>query len=335
MGLFEIDLKVYDILIIEDALEFKQLISQSLGRSPKHKYVSTLNEARNMLKQNHFDCVILDLSLPDGNGYDLMREQIFGDTPIIILTSSAEIGNKVMGLSMGAQDFISKPFDSLELAARVKNKIDLNKNSEEKQSVQKLGNLNVDITRRKVSFEGKDKEIELTRKEFECLLVFMKNQEIVLSRESLLNKVWGEENFVMERSVDSTIVGLRKKLKGWSFKIKSIYGVGYQLVQNIKKQSSTEHSDELYQIFFSESEKQIKEFKEKLYLGEWEDCAKLAHKLKGTISIFDQSIIPSADNIETRHNNGQSISEECAQFVEIAEKCRKSILDQAQQKKAA
>ena len=327
-----IDLNEHKILIVEDALEYKQLISDALGRSKEHIYVSTLKEARQKLVENSFDCIILDLSLPDGNGFDLLKNISNESTPVIILTASTEIGTKVMGLSMGAQDYISKPFDSLELAARVQNKINLSQKSQASSSSMQAGNLQLDLAKRSVQVG--DKAIELTRKEFECLIVFLNNKEIVLTRETLLDKVWGNENFVLERSVDSTIAGLRKKLKNWSFKIGSIYGVGYQLKQKVKKVDPANNA-EIKKIFVTQSELQLKELNDAIYLGEWETSAKLVHKLKGTFSIFTSDVTPLADEIAANFKSGKDISHLAMKFHEDALKSRLNIIDGQTYKKSS
>lgn len=333
MGIFNIDLKGFSILIIEDALEYKQLISESLGRSPSHKYVSTLKEAKQEITSNtEYDCILLDLSLPDGNGYDLMRDLANSQTPVIVLTASNEISNKVVGLSMGVQDYISKPFDSLELAARIKNKIDLANRQKEGVPNKILGNLHIDLAKRLVSISNTGKSIELTRKEFECLLVFSENKDIVLTRESLLNKVWGQDNFVMERSVDSTIVGLRKKLSEWDHELRSIYGVGYQLsLKKTTAQNTTnataEPSDKLLSIFVKESEQQLHELKEYSYLGEWDRSVKLVHKLKGSFAIFTNELDSIGNEIESIHQKGLNTSILVTKFIELATELRQKILD--------
>lgn len=323
---FSFDFTESSILIVEDSLEYKKVILKTLGASPQHVYASDVTEAKSALEEGKFHCILLDLSLPDGSGFEILQLTQAQDIPVIILTSSSEIANKVLGLSLGAQDYIIKPFDPIELKARVWSKINLFKKNSGQAHVQEIGNLQVNLLKRSVQIDS-FKFIDLTRKEFDCLSFFIKNVDIVLDRDTLLDRIWGNDNFVLERSVDSTLSSLRKKLRGWDHKIRAVYGVGYKLCKMSKK--AAVFDPEILEIFEVESKKQLSELQELILINEVAAAKRLVHKIKGSFSIFSTDLNDLADQIQS---HGQpNVKPLIESFLFKAERDRKNILKQTAQ----
>lgn len=184
-------------------------------------------EAVGMALGEAYDLVILDVMLPGKDGYDVCREvrQQKPDLPIIMLTSRSHEAEKVLGLELGADDYVTKPFSPLELRARIKA---LLRRSAVKESTQyRFGNFILDLER----FELKEGEriIELTALEFKLLGALIRNTGHVLNRDQILDLVWGSNAVLTDRVIDTHIANLRKKLESsGSQHISSIRGIGYR-----------------------------------------------------------------------------------------------------------
>ena len=176
------------------------------------------------------DLVLLDLMLPDKSGHDLCREMTNRrKVPIIMLTAKNDVIDKVLGLELGADDYITKPFDTRELIARIKAVLRrLQKNEGDKKVFRHL-DLEVDLENRTVTKNGKP--VELTLKEYELLEVFARNPRKVFSREELLQQAWGYDFMGDTRAVDICVTRLRKKIEDNSSNprhIITVYGFGYR-----------------------------------------------------------------------------------------------------------
>lgn len=181
------------------------------------------------VKTEHFDLLILDIMLPKMFGTDVCKEiRKTSDIPIIMLSARGEEFDRVVGLEIGADDYIVKPFSPREVVARIKTIL---KRTQTKSVISykvKLGAMIIDIEGYEV--QVKEKKLELTPKEIELLIFFANNKNKVLSREQILNNVWGYDYFGDTRAVDTMIKRLRQKLPGdTGFEIISIYGIGYKL----------------------------------------------------------------------------------------------------------
>ena len=189
-------------------------------------------EALELAKQNEYDIVLLDLMLPVYDGYEVcQRIREFSDVPIIMLTAKGDDMDKILGLEYGADDYITKPFNILEVKARIKAILRRNsKNAarEEKTALLKAGELSMDRESRRVCIE--DREVNMTAKECDLLELFLTNPGKVFSREKLLNVVWGYEYPGDVRTVDVHVRRLREKVEANPSDPRYVYtkwGVGY------------------------------------------------------------------------------------------------------------
>ena len=192
-------------------------------------WVKTIKDAKSY-ELTDVGLVILDWMLPDGQGIDLLREFRSQNIsmPVIMLTARTEVVDKVVGLESGADDYITKPFEPRELAARIRVQLRHNDHREvaeidKKQIV--LGDLVINSERREVTF--KEKLIEFTKMEFEFLVLLAETPNRAFSREEILNKVWGYENYPSTRTVDTHVLQIRQKL--YDSLIETVRGVGYRL----------------------------------------------------------------------------------------------------------
>ena len=173
--------------------------------------------------------IILDWMLPDGQGIDLLREFRSENIslPVIMLTARTEVIDKVVGLESGADDYITKPFEPRELAARIR--VQLRNNDHRASSGENekiiLGDLVIDLVRREISYKAN--KIDFTKMEFEFLALLAEYPNRAFSREEVLNKVWGYENYPSTRTVDTHVLQIRQKL--YDGLIETVRGVGYRL----------------------------------------------------------------------------------------------------------
>lgn len=223
------------ILFIEDDTHLQTSVSQFLENEGfEVTLAKTLEQARQLKKG--FDLLILDWMLPDGQGIDYLKEIRHADnlTPVILLTSRAEVLDKVLGLETGANDYLTKPFEPRELIARIRVQLrssalrasDLPRKGEIPPSDRiMVGTIEIRSSSREVFSKGK--AVDLTKMEYALLKLFCENPNRVFSREELLNQVWGFEKFPTTRTVDTHILQLRQKFGDEHFD--TIRGVGYRL----------------------------------------------------------------------------------------------------------
>lgn len=221
------------ILIIEDEKEMRQNMRSTLEKENfLVESVGTFKEAQSKIGVYDYDCILLDIGLPDGNGLEilkLLKEKGYKDS-IIIVSAKDSLDDKVLGLELGADDYLPKPFHMAELNARVKAVLRRRKlNGTNKFS---LNNLTIDIDTHQALVEGTD--LELNRKEFDVLFYLCTNQDRLVSKSALAEHVWGDyidqaNNFDF---IYSQIKNLRKKLSdnNAELEIKAVYGIGYKLL---------------------------------------------------------------------------------------------------------
>ncbi|MGL6063926.1 MAG: response regulator transcription factor [Fusobacteriaceae bacterium] len=223
------------ILVVEDDNEIQNLIKYFFTREGYS--VDTANdglEGIKLLKKEKHDLIILDLMLPHLDGKNFAKivtamPEEYGVPKIIMLTAKSEIEDVLEGLSLGADDYMKKPFDPRELLLRAKILLKTNNSSIEKKEehIFTLDGLILNENTRIVKYN--DVEIELSKKEYDLLLILLKNIGLILTREKLLDYVWGVDYFLGDRSVDVYISKLREKIPFLSKYIKTIKGVGYRL----------------------------------------------------------------------------------------------------------
>lgn len=212
------------ILIAEDDPSISELISISLRKSGYKTIVASDGaQAASILDKETFDLLLLDIMLPKIDGYSLMEYAKQFELPVIFITAKSDISDRVKGLKMGAEDYIVKPFDVLELLARVETVL---RRFNKTQKTLTFRDITVDTVSREVYKNGE--KIELTLKEYDLLLFFLRNQGIALYRETIYEHVWEESYFGNTRTLDLHIQRLRKKLDLGDC-IESIYKIGYRL----------------------------------------------------------------------------------------------------------
>ena len=220
------------ILIVDDEPPIVELAKLYLEREGFH--VESCGTAAAALESVAFlkpDLVVLDLMLPDGDGFAICRQlRATSRVPILMLTARADDVDKIVGLELGADDYVTKPFNPRELVARVKAILRRQSGETEASNVLRVGPLIVDLSRHEASLDGQS--LVLRAKEFALLAAFARSPGIVLSRERLLDDVWGYEYGGETRTVDVHVNHLRDKLEGASLSIETIRGTGYKLIQS-------------------------------------------------------------------------------------------------------
>ena len=212
------------ILVVEDEKSINDLIEMNLTEAG---YICECAydglQAADILERESFDLVLLDIMLPEVNGYELLDFIKPMGIPVIFITAKGSMEDKVRGLRLGADDYLVKPFEIVELLARVEAVL---RRAGKTQYEIEVDDLTID-TRSHTVMRG-SRPIQLTAKEFELLLLFIQNKNIALFRETIYERIWGGEYMGDSRTVDLHVQRLRKKLH-WEDKIKTIYKVGYRL----------------------------------------------------------------------------------------------------------
>ena len=212
------------ILIAEDEEPIANLIRMNLRRAGYEcVWAPDGEQAADLMEKEHFDLVLLDIMLPGINGYELMDYARTLELPVIFLTALGSTENKVKGLKMGADDYLPKPFEIVELLARVEAVL---RRYHKTEATMQVFDVVIDTASRSVTRNGE--QIPLTMKEFDLLLLLARNRNIALYRETIYENVWGGEYMGQSRTVDLHIQRLKKKLN-WDNEISAVYKVGYRL----------------------------------------------------------------------------------------------------------
>ena len=211
-----------EILIVEDELSLNELVKRNL-QLVGHRCTSVFEGAAALYEMecHEYDLVILDIMLPEINGFEVYKEM--QGRPTIFLTAKSSLADRIKGFSMGADDYLTKPFEMLELLARVEAVL---RRTQKHSSSFEMGDVRIDFDGRQVF--RKELLVECTPKEYELLEVMVNNRNIALSRDRLLDLVWGYDYAGDTRTIDVHIQKLRKKL-GWESIIKTIHKLGYRL----------------------------------------------------------------------------------------------------------
>lgn len=212
------------ILIVEDEKPIAELIRLSLRRAGYHcQCVYDGLAAADVLERERFDLILLDIMLPGVDGFSLLEYIRPTGTPVIFLTAKNAINDRVRGLRIGAEDYIVKPFEVLELLARVD--VVLRRYHKTSDTLD-IGGLHIDQQAMQVTRDGAP--IALTKKEYDLLLLFARNPGVALYRETIYERVWKEDFPYGSKTVDLHVQRLRKKV-GWETKLRAVNKVGYRL----------------------------------------------------------------------------------------------------------
>lgn len=211
------------ILIVEDEEPIANLIYMNLKNAGYFCEIAyDGQEGADKLSENHYDLCLLDIMLPKINGYELLAYAKSMEIPVIFLTARGETSDKVEGLRAGADDYVTKPFEIIELLARVESV--LRRFQKVNQTIEVL-DLSIDVSSRTVTKQGKP--VKLTYKEFDLLLLFVQNPNIALYRESIYERVWDAPYLGDQRTIDLHVQRLRRKT-GLEKQIETVYKVGYR-----------------------------------------------------------------------------------------------------------
>lgn len=216
------------ILIVEDDQTISKLIAASLSISG-YESVPCFdgNEAVQMVRNEEFDLILLDIMLPGLDGFQVMEKIRETGTPVIFLTAMGDVSDRVKGLKSGAEDYIVKPFEPLELLARIE--IVLRRFNREQKN---LSFRDITVNMEERSVRRGSEIIDLTPKEYDLLVLFLKHQNVALSRDKILMDVWECSANIETRTVDNHVQRLRKKL-GLEDCLKTVFKVGYRLENDL------------------------------------------------------------------------------------------------------
>ena len=231
------------VLIVEDEQAIRQLVNHTLTNAGfEVMQAADAEEARELIHKSPPDLVLMDWMLPGASGIELTRalktDKITRDIPVIILTARGEEDDKVRGLDSGAEDYISKPFSPKEMVARIRAVLRRVAPHSTEEAVS-LGKLNLDPSSHRVSYNGAT--VNMGPTEFRLLHFFMTHQDKVYSRSRLLDRVWGTNVYIEERTVDVHIRRLRKALEPFGAErlLQTVRGAGYRFSANIDPHAQT------------------------------------------------------------------------------------------------
>lgn len=218
---------MYCICLIEDEKALNDILKIYLSKEGFNVISCTnLTDARKAFKIK-IDLWIIDIMLPDGTGFELLKEikYVSENTPIILISARGDGLDRVLGLEMGCDDYLSKPFLPKELVLRSKKLIErFYENSQVAKQGVKIGDYVIDLKKRSITYG--DQIVDLTSREYDIVLYFANNRSIALSRDNILNRFWGDDYFGSARVVDNYIKNIRKKMP--LLEIETIYGYGYR-----------------------------------------------------------------------------------------------------------
>ena len=212
------------ILIVDDEKPICDLIDMNLSAAGYDcRSVQDGIAAIDLIEKEDFDLILLDIMLPGADGFDIMEYIKPLKIPVIFITARSDVRDKVRGLKLGAEDYLVKPFDVLELVARVEVVL---RRFHKTENILTAGDVTVDLEALKVTRAGRP--IVLTNKEYGLLVLFMQNKNVALFKETLYGKVWKDEYIADSRTLELHVQRLRRKM-GWEKKLVAVYKVGYRL----------------------------------------------------------------------------------------------------------
>jgi DNA-binding response OmpR family regulator len=224
---------MWKVLLVEDSLDVAERVAAALGDDFDVSTVGTARDALRQAEAGRFDLVMLDVILPDGDGFELcralQRDPGHSDTAIVFLSARSDTEDRIAAFSVGADDYLEQPFDRRELRARVMARLRRLRDLRQRDSLIRRGDLELDLTRQRATLSGDagEEELDLTPHEFRLLFQLARDENRPISREQLMRSVWGNV-VVYERTIDSHLSNLRKKLGKHSGYIQSVRGIGYR-----------------------------------------------------------------------------------------------------------
>jgi two-component system OmpR family response regulator len=222
------ELKGIRVLVVEDEEDILNIISYNL-EIEGYIVIKSENglDAWNKIEKNMPDIILLDIMIPGINGIELCKKiKTHYDVPVIMVTAKAGELDAVLGLEIGADDYIRKPFSPRELIARLKAVLRRKEKSETLEGSISIGGIHMNKAAHRVTVNGKN--VDLTLIEYKLLKLFLENPDIAFTRDRLLDKVWGRDVYVSDRTVDVNIKRLREKLGEEKYRLETIRGVGYR-----------------------------------------------------------------------------------------------------------
>lgn len=220
---------MHKILCVEDAPDTLLILKTTLAGYDVAT-ARSLQEAKALLHKERFSLVLLDVELPDGTAFEVMSEfaSTLKNIPVIFLTGKTDFATKVSAFSMGADDYIVKPFDPKELRLRVDSK--LRKVIAQNDDILQIGPLTCNVQEQRLYKQESREAIDLTSLEFRIFHLLAKTPNKIFSRSEVIDRVWGQSISVSERSVDVHVSNLRKKLEGTGVTIEAVIGSGYRVL---------------------------------------------------------------------------------------------------------
>ncbi len=216
-----------NVLLAEDEQKLREIVAKYLKKEGYHVYEAEDGEqALELFREKEMDIVILDVMMPGIDGWSCCREiRKTSDVPIIMLTARSEENDRVFGFELGADDYVTKPFSNRELMMRVRSLIRRSVRSAD-SNILEAGKIKINVRAHRVILDGK--ELELSPKEYDLLMLFWENADIALSRETIIDKIWGYDYYGDMRTIDTHIKRLRSKIKDSGCEIQTVRGVGYR-----------------------------------------------------------------------------------------------------------
>lgn len=221
------------VLVIEDTKQYQIVIESCLGEECELSFAATGKEAFEMLNAKKFELVLIDVVLPDMNGFQICNyirsQSSIKETPVIMVTSNDTIEDKKKGFDLGADDYITKPFHHKELTLRVRARLNsiARRGLSEKETIQIPG-FEIDLSKQHVRSVPAGHQFDFTRVEFKLFVFFCKHLDHVLSRQQILDAVWPNNLEISERTVDTHISNLRRKISGHGVQLSAVHGSGYR-----------------------------------------------------------------------------------------------------------
>ncbi len=222
-------MKDINILLVEDEEKIREIIRTYAVKEQYNLYeAGSGKEAYDLMDEREYHLVLLDVMLPDTDGWTILRRiRKENNIPVIMLTARSEEDDKLLGFDLGADDYVTKPFSAKELMARIKTVLKRN-HVVTLGEILTIGSMAINTSFHQIQIDGN--EIELTPLEYKLLMYFVDNRNLALNRDQILNGVWGYDYFGDERTVDTHVKRLRKKIGEEGARIKTIRGIGYRMV---------------------------------------------------------------------------------------------------------